>query len=181
MDSLPFIQPAIDLLVDLLVPRVSGIGKKETLSPEIRYEAYRRLRESTFRVLYGLDTVSQVRLTLSGALWSWTIVLPAWRSLHANLRELIVAFAEVVCVGTPAVVEAAQDVSASLQMLTGSLHSRGGPRAWLWQDPILLRGADYIDKREAVMKALRQFMIVSTEDLAKKRRASVAVPSLTAH
>ena len=100
-------------------------------------------------------------------------MLPAWRSLHSNMRELLGAFAEVVCVGTPAVVDAAQDVSTSLQALTASLSSRGGLRAWLWQDPILLRGSDYADRRDAVLKGLRQFMILSTEDLGKSRRASV--------
>lgn len=170
---LVFVQGAVEGAASIVADRLSGAGRKETLPVEVRYQAYRHLRGTVLQVVYGVDIVSEVRLAVSGAIWSWTIVFPAWRSLTSNLRELAVEFTEVVCVGTPQVVEAAVAVADALQHLTNGLRGPTGLDSWLWRTPVLVRGSHYLEDREAVLKALRRFMVVSTEDLAVKRRAAV--------
>jgi hypothetical protein len=170
---LEIVQGVLGGAASFVAERYSGVGRKETMPIAIRYHAYRNLRASVLRTVYGIDLVSEVRLTLSGALWSWTVVVPAWRSLSLNLREVVVAFTEVVCVGTPQVLEAADEVAQSMQRLGGTLQSPTGVNSWLMRTPVLVRGPRYAEERIAALKAVRHFMVVSTDDLAVRRQATV--------
>src|SRR5487761_1109792 len=66
------VQGTIERIVSLAADRLPFPRGRESLPVEVRYQAYRQLRETALGVVHGVDTVSQFRLTYLGAVWSWT-------------------------------------------------------------------------------------------------------------
>lgn len=161
-------------VADLTAKAVSYLGaqrlKRSNLPTEVRYAAYRDFRHAVLRALLSLDLWTAARPGFVGALWSWPVALGSYRAYLRNMQEMVVQFAEIVCVGTPEIAEAAVKVTDALAGLNKEIHIP--TLADRRRHPIQLAG--YAGKRTEVLEAVREFMVLSTTDLGQSRSPRVA-------
>lgn len=147
-------------------------GKRPDLPLEVRYRVYREFRHSVLRALFALDMWTVVRPGIRGAVWSWPVAVGSFRAYLRNMQEMVVQLAEIGCVGTPEVTTSAVSVTRALVAMNKEV------RVPKWNElrrtPLQL--SSYPAKRTELLNAVRDFMIVSTADLAKLRTAKASVP-----
>lgn len=146
--------------------------KRANLPTEARYAAYRDFRHAALRALLALDVWTTARPGLVGAAWSWPVALGSYRAYLKNMQEMVVQFAELVCVGTPEVAQSAVKVTDALVALSKEIHIP--TLADRRRRPIQLGG--YARRRNEVLEAMREFMVWSTADLGRSRPAKVNGP-----
>ena len=162
-----------DLVTKAVGELVDHTVKRSNLPTEVRYAAYRDFRHAALRALLALDVWTTARPGLVGAAWSWPVALGSYRAYLKNMQEMVVQFAELVCVGTPEVAQSAVKVTDALVALSKEIHIP--TLADRRRRPIQLGG--YARRRGEVLEAVREFMVWSTADLRRSRPPMVAGPA----
>jgi hypothetical protein len=147
--------------------------RRPNLPLELRYRSYQGFRHAVLRALLALDLWTIARPTFVGAIWSRPVSLGSYRAYLRNMQEMVVQFSDVVCVGTTEIAGSAATVTQALTALTKQIHTPGlrEPRRHVMQLP------GYSDQRTEVLKALREFMVLSTADLGRSRPPRAASPA----
>ena len=160
----------IEVVLHQLAELIHLPWQRPNLSPELRYGAYRDFRHAVLRTLMALDLWTEVKPGLRGGLWSFPVALGSYRRYLAGLQEVTVQFAEIVCVGTPEIATEAEEVTKVLLKMNESIRF---PH-WCERKKTPIRLSDYDERRSDVLSAVRQFMVLTTEDLAERRKLKVA-------
>jgi hypothetical protein len=160
----------IEVVLHQLAELIPLPWQRPNLSPELRYGAYRDFRHAVLRTLLALDLWTETNPSLLGGFWSFPVALGSYRRYLAGLQEVTVTFAEIVCLGTPEIAEKAEEVTKVLLKMNQSIRQ---PR-WNERKKTPVRLLDYDERRNEVLAAVREFMVLTTEDLGERRKPNVA-------
>ncbi len=163
--ALPVIDPVLNAVLDL----AARPFKRPIASPELRYPVYKDFRQAVMRSVLALDLFTTVNPSIVGLVWSWPVARAAHRKFLENFAEMIVAFAELTCGGTLAVTDAAVAVTAALAELTNEIKPTKVTDLRKIGRLVPERGPRCASCQQEVLSAIRQFTIVSTEDLGRAR------------
>jgi hypothetical protein len=160
----------IEVVLHQLAELIPLPWQRPNLSPELRYGAYRDFRHAVLRTLMALDLWTEIKPGFRGGLWTFPVALGSYRRYLTGLQEVTVQFAEIVCLGTPEIAEKAEELTKVLFMLNQSIRD---PR-WNELKKTPIRLFDYDERRNDVLAAVRDFMVLTTEDLGERRKPNVA-------
>lgn len=119
----------------------------------------------------AFDLWTESKPGLWGGLWSFPTALGSYRRYLTGLQEVTVQFAEIVCLGTPGIAAEAEEVKKVLLEMNESIRF---PH-WWEREKTPIRLPDYGERRNDVLAAVRQFMVLTTEDLARLRKPKMAI------
>ena len=162
--------PAIDPVLNVILDLAKRPFKRPIASAELRYPVYRDFRQAVMHSVLALDLFTAVNPSIVGLVWSWPVARAAHRKFLESFAEMIVQFAEITCVGTPDVTEAAVAVTAALAELTKEIKPTKVTDLRKLGRLVPERGPRYDACQQEALSAIRRFTIVSTEDLGRVRR-----------
>lgn len=136
-------------------------GQNASAPPAVRAAAYGRFRESIQRAAIAVNTLTELKPGLVGAVWTWPAALRSNRALLENTTNASIAFAEITAVGTKDPVQAASKVLEGFFKLCQEVE----PPEWWSFRHTPQRRAGYETQRTALYALLREFIEMSRRDL----------------